>query len=103
MATVKTMEKPRHTSKAATPALDWLAAVTQHDSFRCPYVQPLDPKAKVPRGDPVAVTHGHSLRRYPVSGGTLAVGSGRLAITLKDQQLTSGRPIYRINTLTTRS
>lgn len=55
------------------------------DGFRCLYTQPLNPQIKSPRGDPIAILHRHGLQRYPWSGGTLAVGSGRLAMTLKDE------------------
>jgi Tol biopolymer transport system component len=55
------------------------------DGFRCLYMQRLDPRSKVPQGDPVAVLHRHQLQHYPWSGGTLAVGSGRLAMTLSDE------------------
>jgi eukaryotic-like serine/threonine-protein kinase len=55
------------------------------DGFRCLYVQRLDPQTKVPRGAPVAILHRHGSQHYPWSGGTLAVGSGRVAMTLMDE------------------
>jgi Tol biopolymer transport system component len=58
---------------------------SMRDGFRCLYAQALDAKTKVPQGDPVAVLHRHGSQRYPWSGGTLAVGSGRMVITLKDE------------------
>lgn len=58
---------------------------SQRDGFRCLYKQPLDPESKVPQGNPIAILHRHGLQSYPWSGGTLAVGSGRFAMTLLDQ------------------
>ncbi len=55
------------------------------DSFRCLYMQALDPRSKAPVGDPVAVLHRHESQRYPWSGGTLSVSSKGLAMTLKDE------------------
>ncbi|MGH9583555.1 MAG: hypothetical protein ACRD4O_11525, partial [Bryobacteraceae bacterium] len=55
------------------------------DGFRCLYKQPLDPLTKVPQGAPLAILHRHGVQAYPWSGGTLAVGSGRLAMTLMDE------------------
>jgi len=55
------------------------------DGFRCLYKQPLDPKSKVPQGAPVAILHRHGVQSYPWSGGTLAVSSDRLAMTLMDE------------------
>lgn len=55
------------------------------DGFRCLYKQSLDPRTKIPRGVPVAILHRHELQHYPWSGGTLAVGSGRVAMTLTDE------------------
>ncbi len=56
------------------------------DGFRCLYKQRLHPQTKIPQGEPIAVLHRHGLQRYPWSGGTLAVGPGQLAMTLKDEQ-----------------
>ncbi len=58
---------------------------SMRDGFRCLYVQPLDPRTKVPQGPPIAILHRHGTQRYPWSGGTLAVGSERLAMTLMDE------------------
>ena len=55
------------------------------DGFRCLYLQPLDPKTKIPLGDPVAILHRHASQSYPWSGGTLSVSSTRMAMTLKDE------------------
>jgi hypothetical protein len=55
------------------------------DGFRCLYAQALEPQTKVPRGEPVAVVHRHGSQHYPWSGGTLAVGEGRMAFTLKEE------------------
>lgn len=55
------------------------------DGFRCLYKQRLDPETKRPQGDPIAILHRHGVQAYPWSGGTLAVGSGRLAMTLMDE------------------
>lgn len=55
------------------------------DGFRCLYKQPLDPESKVPQGPPIAILHRHGVQSYPWSGGTLAVGSARLAMTLTDE------------------
>jgi len=55
------------------------------DGFRCLYMQPLHPETKVPQGPPIVILHRHGTQRYPWSGGTLAVGSGRLAMTLMDE------------------
>jgi Tol biopolymer transport system component len=59
---------------------------SMRDGFRCLYRQPLNPETKVPQGDPIAVLHRHGLQHYPWSGGALAIGSGRAAMTLKDEQ-----------------
>jgi Tol biopolymer transport system component len=58
---------------------------SMRDGFRCLYKQPLDPERKVPRGAPIAILHRHGVQSDPWSGGTLAVGSGRLAMTLMDE------------------
>lgn len=77
--------------EAWTLSLGWAAdgnAVyywSTRDGFRCLYKQPLDPESKAPQGDPVAILHRHGVQSYPWSGGTLAVGSGRLAMTLTDE------------------
>jgi hypothetical protein len=55
------------------------------DGFRCLYMQRLQPNTKVPQGSPIAILHRHALQRYPWSGGTLATGSGTMAMTLKDE------------------
>src|SRR6185437_5791854 len=55
------------------------------DGFRCLYKQALDPESKIPQGAPIAILHRHGVQSYPWSGGTLAVGSGRLAMTLMDE------------------
>lgn len=55
------------------------------DGFRCLYQQPLDPTTKVPLGNALAILHRHEAQRYPWSGGTLSISSGRIAMTLKDQ------------------
>lgn len=55
------------------------------DGFRCLYAQALEPQTKVPRGEPVALVHRHGSQHYPWSGGTLAVGEGRMAFTLKEE------------------
>jgi Tol biopolymer transport system component len=55
------------------------------DGFRCLYKQPLDPENKAPQGPPVAILHRHGVQSYPWSGGTLAVSSDRLAMTLVDE------------------
>jgi Tol biopolymer transport system component len=55
------------------------------DGFRCLYKQPLDPESKTPQGAPVAILHRHGVQAYPWSGGTLAVGGDRLAMTLMDE------------------
>ena len=55
------------------------------DGFRCLYLQRLDPGTKIPKGAPVAILHRHGSQRYPWSGGTLAVSSGRIAFTLTDE------------------
>ncbi len=55
------------------------------NGFRCLYKQPLDPDSKTPQGAPVAILHRHGVQAYPWSGGTLAVSSDRLAMTLMDE------------------
>ena len=55
------------------------------DGFRCLYMQRLDARTKVPIGAPVAVLHRHASQHYPWSGGTLATGSGLVAMTLTDE------------------
>lgn len=55
------------------------------DGFRCLYMQRLDPRTKVPKGAPLAILHRHESQHYPWSGGTLAVASGALAMTLSDE------------------
>jgi eukaryotic-like serine/threonine-protein kinase len=55
------------------------------DGFRCLYMQRLDPRTKVPKGEPIAILHRHGSQHYPWSGGTLAVSSNVLAFTLTDE------------------
>ncbi|MBV8808806.1 MAG: PD40 domain-containing protein [Acidobacteriaceae bacterium] len=58
---------------------------SMRDGFRCLYMQPLQSDSKVPQGDPIAVLHRHGVQSYPWSGGTLAVGSGRMVMTLMEE------------------
>jgi len=55
------------------------------DGFRCLYSQQLNPVTKILSGDPIAVLHRHASQNYPWSGGTLAVGSDRIVMTLKEE------------------
>jgi hypothetical protein len=48
-------------------------------------MQRLDPRTKVPKGEPIAILHRHGSQHYPWSGGTLAVSSNVLAFTLTDE------------------
>ncbi len=74
-----------------TLSLDWapdgnaIYFWSLRDGFRCLYMQRLHPKTKIPQGAPVAILHRHGSQHYPWSGGTLAVGSGRMAMTLSDE------------------
>ncbi len=56
------------------------------DGHRCLYFQALNREKKTPFGLPVAIIHCHSSQQhYPTSGGTLAIASRAIAMTLTDQ------------------
>ncbi len=67
------------------PSNDGLYYWSMRDGFRCLYLQRLNARTKMPLGNPVAVLHRHSAQRYPWRGGTLAVASNVLALTLQDE------------------